>query len=233
MSENFVSRWSRLKLESRSRRRHETGLRESAARSSAVATSAANEDEVAGAETAATPTFDLTRLPSIDSITAGTDIRVFLQSGVPVKLTEAALRRAWVSDPAIRDFIGIAENQWDFTNPATIPGFGPLQGTCDGLSLVAQTAGVPSRSLDELSAFPDTCPPAEKTRSATADSLCDPIKDRARETQGASATRAVDSEMSNGASDNRRGEAAPQNNFFPRDTAPRRRRHAHGGALPR
>ena len=233
MSENFISRWSRLKLESRSRRRHETGLRESAARSSAVATIAANEDEVAGAETAATPTFDLTRLPSIDSITAGTDISVFLQSGVPVKFTEAALRRAWVSDPAIRDFIGIAENQWDFTNPATIPGFGPLQGTCDRLSLVAQTAGVPSRSLDELSAFPDTCPPAEKTRSATADSLCDPIKDRTCETQGASATRAVDSEMSNAASDNCRGEAAPQNNFFPRNTAPRRRRHAHGGALPR
>jgi len=222
MSENFISHWSRLKLESGSRRRHETGLRESAERSSAVATIAANEDEVAGAETAATPTFDLTRLPSIDSITAGTDISVFLQSGVPVKFTEAALRRAWASDPAIRDFIGIAENQWDFTNPATIPGFGPLQGTCDGLSLVAQTAGVPSRSLDELSAFPDTCPPAEKTRSATADSLCDPIKDRTRETQGASATRAVDSEMSNAASDNCRGEAAP-----------RRRRHAHGGALPR
>jgi hypothetical protein len=77
MSENFVSRWSRLKLESRSGRRHETELRESAGRSSAFATNAANEDEVAGAETAATPTFDLTRLPSIESITAGTDIRVF------------------------------------------------------------------------------------------------------------------------------------------------------------
>jgi hypothetical protein len=32
-------------------------------------------------------------------------------------MTVAALRRAWVSDPVIRDFIGIAENQWDFTNP--------------------------------------------------------------------------------------------------------------------
>ena len=233
MSENFISRWSRLKLESRSRSGHENGLRESAARSSAVATIAANEDEVAGAETSATPTFDLTRLPSIDSITAGTDISVFLQSGVPVKLAEAALRRAWVSDPAIRDFIGIAENQWDFTNPATIPGFGPMQGACDGASLAAQTAGVPSRSFDKLSAFPDTCPPAEKTRSVTADSLCEPIMDRARETQAASAPPAVDSEMSNATSDNCQGEAAPQNNFFPPHTAPRRRRHAHGGAMPR
>ena len=43
MSETFISRWSRLKIESQSRRRHESGLRESAARSSAVATIAANE----------------------------------------------------------------------------------------------------------------------------------------------------------------------------------------------
>ena len=63
----------------------------------------------------------------IDSIVAGSDIRAFLQSGVPAELTKAALRRAWTTDPAIRDFIGIAENQWDFTDPTSIPGFGPLR----------------------------------------------------------------------------------------------------------
>ena len=42
---------------------------------------------------------------------------------MPAELTRAALRRAWVSDPAIRDFIGIAENQWDFNDPEAIPGF--------------------------------------------------------------------------------------------------------------
>jgi hypothetical protein len=226
MSENFILRWLRLKLESRSRRRHETGLRESAARSSAVATIAANEDEVAGAETPATPTFDLTRLPSIDSITAGTDISVFLQSGVPVKLTEAALRRAWVSDPAIRDFIGIAENQWDFTNPATIPGFGPLQGTCDGLSLVAQTA----ESLDKLSArLTDTSASADKPGSATGASRRDELEN----TRAALATRAVDREMFNAAPENGRVGEAAKNNLSLGSSSPRRRRHAHGGALPR
>jgi Protein of unknown function (DUF3306) len=226
MSENFILRWSRLKLESRSRRRHETELRESAAQSSAAATIAANEDEVAGAETAATPTFDLTRLPSIDSITAGTDIRVFLQSGVPVKLAEAALRRAWVSDPAIRDFIGIAENQWDFTNPATIPGFGPLQGTCDGLSLVAQTA----ESLDKLSArLTDTSASADKPGSATGDSRRDELEN----TRAALATRAVDREMFNAAPENGRVGEAAKNNLSLGSSSPRRRRHAHGGALPR
>ena len=70
-------------------------------------------------------------LPSIDAITADTDIIAFLQSGVPAELTRAALRGAWTSDPAIRDFIGVAENQWDFNDPNGIPGFGPL-GTVHG-----------------------------------------------------------------------------------------------------
>src|SRR6266478_4251411 len=102
--ENFVSRWWRLKRESELRRqRSKTELHESPA-------------------------------PSIAAvITADTDIHIFLQTGVPAKLTEAALRRAWMTDPAIRDFIGIAENQWDFTDPTTIPGFGPLQEADDKL----------------------------------------------------------------------------------------------------
>lgn len=70
--------------------------------------------------------FDLESLPPIESIDATTDIRAFLAPGVPAELTRAALRRAWTSDPAIRDFVGIAENQWDFTNPDAIPGFGSL-----------------------------------------------------------------------------------------------------------
>ena len=77
------------------------------------------------------PPFDPATLPSIESITAGSDIRAFLQSGVPAELTKAALRRAWTTDPAIRDFIGMAENQWDFTDPTAMPGFGPLQAGDD------------------------------------------------------------------------------------------------------
>ena len=182
-----MAKW---KLASRSRRRHETGLRESAAPSDAAVTTAANEDGVVGTETHATPTFDLSSLPSIHSITADTDIRIFLQTGVPAKLTEAALRRAWVSDPAIRDFIGIAENQWDFTNPTTIPGFGPLYETGDKVGLVAQTVPTPDRSLDEFSArLSDTDASAEKTRSATGGSRCDEIEDTGGVRQAASATR--------------------------------------------
>jgi hypothetical protein len=63
-------------------------------------------------------------LPRIDTIEATTDVRAFLTKGVPANLTKAALRRAWSSDPAIRDFIGLSENAWDFNAPETVPGFG-------------------------------------------------------------------------------------------------------------
>src|ERR1700756_5749582 len=65
----------------------------------------------AGTNAADSEPFDPASLPSIDSIVADTDIVGFLQSGVPAELTRAALRQAWLTDPAIRDFIGVADNQ--------------------------------------------------------------------------------------------------------------------------
>jgi hypothetical protein len=100
--EDFLSRWSRLKRES------------------------GTVDTVAGPEMSPAAAFDVAGLPSIESIVADSDIRPFLAEGVPAELTRAALRSAWAADPAIRDFIGIGENQWDFNDPAAIPGFGPL-----------------------------------------------------------------------------------------------------------
>ena len=70
--------------------------------------------------------FDMANLPPIESIGAGSDILPFLASGVPADLTRAALRRAWSTDPAIRDFIGLSENSWDFDAQEGAPGFGSL-----------------------------------------------------------------------------------------------------------
>jgi hypothetical protein len=86
--------------------------------------------------------FDLSVLPSLDEITATTDVTAFLRKGVPLTLTREALRRAWVADPAIRDFVGLAENAWDFTDPSAIPGFGPLDYTPEQVrDLVARIVG--------------------------------------------------------------------------------------------
>jgi hypothetical protein len=60
-------------------------------------------------------------LPPIETIGAGSDIRPFLATGVRANLTRAALRRAWSADPAIRDFIGLSENSWDFNALGGVP----------------------------------------------------------------------------------------------------------------
>src|SRR5262249_38040436 len=68
-------------------------------------------------------------------------IRAFLQKGVPADLTRAALRRAWTTDPAIRDFVGLSENAWDFNAPNGVAGFGPLEMSDEVRRLVADVLG--------------------------------------------------------------------------------------------
>jgi hypothetical protein len=81
-------------------------------------------------------------LPPLESIDAATDITSFLRKGIPQELSRAALRRAWTADPAIRDFVGLAENAWDFNDPTAIPGFGPLDYSAEQLdALVRRIVG--------------------------------------------------------------------------------------------
>lgn len=192
--DSFVSRWSRLKRQSALRRKHETEQRKDIASSGAAVTNAIGEQrEAAGTMAGATRTFDAASLPSIESITAGTDISGFLQLGVPAELAAAALRRAWVSDPVIRDFIGIAENQWDFTNPTAVPGFGPLPETSDARALVARAAGMLDDLRDEFSARKaDGNASADMAGSAMAAPQHDDIEKASRDMQPASGTRAAE-----------------------------------------
>jgi len=71
--------------------------------------------------------FDLASLPPLHSIVADTDMQQFMHEAVPEEVTRAALRSAWTADPAVRDFVGIAENQWDFNDYTSMPGFGPIE----------------------------------------------------------------------------------------------------------
>jgi hypothetical protein len=131
--ENFLRRWSR--------RKQATGTE-------APATTEPSQSEQAGSDglpevspQSDPPAFDPSSLPPIESIDAASDIRAFLAPGVPEELSRAALRRAWVIDPTIRDFIGIAENQWDFTRPDEVPGFGSLEVTAELRQMVSQLFG--------------------------------------------------------------------------------------------
>jgi Protein of unknown function (DUF3306) len=122
--ENFLARWSSRKLAKR------TPLeRQDVPQRSGDATTA---DNGAPAETRTDgdapekQSFDPAQLPSLDSIGADTDVTAFLRRDVPPELTRAALRRAWTSDPAIKNFVGLVENGWDFNDPSAMPGFGPI-----------------------------------------------------------------------------------------------------------
>ena len=113
---DFLSRWSQRKLNPQPEK--------PAADQQQAALH--TEGEPSSKPSEAVPEFDISTLPPLESIEATSDIRAFLQGGVPASLARAALRRAWSADPAIRDFVGLSENSWDFNAPNSIPGFGSL-----------------------------------------------------------------------------------------------------------
>jgi Protein of unknown function (DUF3306) len=92
------------------------------------------------------------KLPPTDAIEQSTDIRGFLAEHVPEDLARAALRRAWAKDPAIRDFVGLSENSWDFTAAGGVPGFGDCGPELAG-QLLAQVLGPePPRAQEQSTA---------------------------------------------------------------------------------
>jgi hypothetical protein len=123
--EGFLSRWSRRK--------------QAVARGAAPAEPVPEAVPVA-APPAEEPPFDIASLPSIESLTAASDVRAFLARGVPQALQRAALRRIWSLDIGIRDYVGPADYAWDFNAPDGIPGFS-LNLSGDIGKLLAQAIG--------------------------------------------------------------------------------------------
>jgi hypothetical protein len=141
--ENFLTRWSSRKLANRApstRQDAEHALRDtkSTVENSAVAETGKEADAQEN------PPFDVAQLPPLDSIGPESDITAFLRKEVPPDLTRAALRRAWTSDPAIRDFVGLVENGWDFNDPSAMAGFGTIS-----VEEVARLAGKVIEALPE------------------------------------------------------------------------------------
>src|SRR2546423_8789904 len=132
--EEFLARWSRRKREASSGTPERTEPMEA-------------HDPTSPPRAVEDPSnrgVDLSSLPPIESIDAVTDITAFLRKGIPQELSRAALRRAWSADPAIRDFVGLAENAWDFNDPNAMPGFGPLD--CSEAQLSTLVDGIVGRA---------------------------------------------------------------------------------------
>lgn len=121
--DGFLARWSRRKRSAVARNR---GPAKPQPPIVATDVAAPNIPDAPVARDASAAIAEPLSLPPIESLGPASDITRFLAPGVPAELTRQALRRAWRTDPAIRDFVGPSENAWDFTASDGVPGFGPL-----------------------------------------------------------------------------------------------------------
>jgi hypothetical protein len=88
--------------------------------------------------------IDLSTLPPIEELSLTSDLAPFLRPGIPAALRSAALRRMWSLDPAIRDYIGPVEYQWDFNTPGGLPAGFASELVGDVKTLLAQAIGEPA-----------------------------------------------------------------------------------------
>jgi len=217
--EKFLDRWLRRKREAADE------PAPADAKDAAVASTPPAEAEAPATEVP----FDPASLPPIESISAESDISVFLKPGVPPELSRAAIRRAWSADPAIRDFVGLVENGWDFNDPNGIPGFGPIAAD-EVARLLTQLVGAPPAPAE--TAAPQQAahasgdaeqnpPPAVDSKQAQ--QLPQDQPPPMQEIAAAEQDSVLSSEE----------DAALQNNLDDPEDVPPSRRRGHGGALPK
>jgi hypothetical protein len=254
--ENFLERWSRRKIEAE-RQTPDDAQEQAAAqtpedrndetqddtqdetRASAPSTDPPAQparSDKPPAPTDSKPGFDLASLPSLDSITAATDVRAFLAPGVPAELARAALRRAWAADPAIRDFKGLAENDWDFTDPKAMAGFSDLPGDFDVKKVIAEIFGEKDRTTDSTASAepePALAAPAQQSEPPREFTSADETEPAAAEEpatpQVAQASEALSLEVD---LVQRNNIAAAHNNISIDKTDEPKIRRLHGRALP-
>ena len=242
MSEDFLSRWSRRKQKAAQAATPAKPLPdpESAAAPAPAAgsgvpesrdTSEASQNVPEAARDSGAPAFDPASLPTIESITAETDIRAFFAAGVPAELTRAALRRVWSCDPKIRDFVGLADYAWDFNAPGSMAGFGPLE-MADGLrdQMARRLGSVTARdSAAEMSARD----PVAKPEALASDA---PVHDRPTQpttiaSENERSQKIEASQVRDELTQPEREPAAAQPQEKPEDAQSTARRR-HGRALP-
>lgn len=159
--EGFLSRWSRRK---RAIAEEETQRAPGESPESPTSDERSPDTEaVAAPETPAQAPVEetlseeeLAALPPLESIDASTDITAFLKKGVPAVLRNAALRRAWASDPKIAGYLDPArEYAYDWNVPGGVPGSGPLAPDFDAKALAEKIFRGSSPKVEEVDATAD------------------------------------------------------------------------------
>ncbi len=140
----FFSGWSRRKLEAK---RQEPVEKEIATPDQ----EGADTPPEVVADDAGLDADQIAALPSLDDITAGTDIKPFLAKGVPASLKNAALRRLWSASPSVRDYADPAvDYAWDWNAPGGVPGGGGILSDKSVAKMVKDLIGkAPEEEEDE------------------------------------------------------------------------------------
>jgi Protein of unknown function (DUF3306) len=213
--EDFLARWSRRKQEAKTG--HAAPQIDEPADAQDLVRPSNAAEEAAGPNT---PEPDLSSLPPIEQIDATTDIRAFLRKGTPPDLSREALRRAWSSDPAIRDFVGLAENAWDFNDPNAMPGFGPLDYSAEQVeALVDRIVGGVAQAAEHLSDVSAEAPREPEPREAEQVVASNPVD-------------AVPTLIESNPTELQTTSAASQTALMVEREDTYARRRTHGGALP-
>src|SRR5713226_8899299 len=128
-SRSFLARWSQRKLEAKQ-----------PGRDAPVANPEVPSGPVTGGDTE--QELDLSSLTKLEDMTATTDITAFLRKGVPEHLRNAALRKSWALDPAIRNYVNPAlDYAYDWNTPGGVPGSSEIGAGMDVARLVSQIMG--------------------------------------------------------------------------------------------
>jgi hypothetical protein len=120
------------------------------------------------AQSDAPPEFDLSSLPNLEDMTATTDITAFLRKGVPEHLRNAALRKSWALDPAIRNYVNPAlDYAYDWNTPGGVPGSSEIGAGMDVARLVSQImgSGEPAAEPSIVNVDPGKAPASDPTQS--------------------------------------------------------------------
>ena len=149
---NFLSRWSKRKREA---------LTQPAEDAEAPV---GEEGQQTQADEGEEQPFDLSLLPDLETLTGESDIQSFLHKAVPDALRNAALRKVWALDPAVRNYVGEAlDYAYDWNTPGGVPGFGEILSDEQSVAFVRNLLAGPvsdEKVIEAAAARQDHAPPA-------------------------------------------------------------------------
>lgn len=195
---------------------------EAEARAAEAAQQAAREQELA--EKPDAEILEELGLPDPDTLEPGADFRAFMQKAVPDRIRRRALRRLWLSNPALANLDGLIDYGEDFTDSATV--IENLQTAYQvGKGMLAHVEELARQADEKSAAEADAAEMADATDAAS-DTAAD--EDAVPDSEDSAAQAYADSAQDHAAQDDddpdQHAEAYVWNDDAAEPSAPPRRR---------